>query len=267
MANPPSDGSTLGLSGTRRLTGTGIQGDQSSPVSVPTLTLLYHPDLRRVGERALLSELPLGVEVRLGRHEPEFAQPDATAGEPLSDPYISRQPLLLRPAESGGVVLSTGASRTRVVADGTPVTGDLEISAADVERGVVLELAGRMVLLFHFLHHLTPPSAKRFGLVGDSDGLARVRSDIRRVADLDVSVLLRGETGTGKELAAQALHEASRRRSGPFVAVNLGAIPPTLVASELFGAARGAYTGSVQLGGRPFHPGAARFLREASLLR
>jgi two-component system nitrogen regulation response regulator GlnG len=66
------------------------------------------------------------------------------------------------------------------------------------------------------------------------------------VADLDVPVLLRGETGTGKDLAAQALHDASRRRSGPFVAVNLGAIPPTLVASELFGATRGAYTGSVQ---------------------
>jgi two-component system nitrogen regulation response regulator GlnG len=245
MANQPSDGSTLGLSRTGRLTGSGIYGEQSGPVSVPALTLLHHPDLRRVGERALLSELPLGVEVRIGRHEPEFAQPDATTGEPLSDPYISRQPLHLRPAP-GGIVLSTGASRTRVVADGTPVSGDLEISAADVDRGVVLELAGRLVLLLHSMHHLTAPSAKRFGLVGDSDGLARVRADIRRVADLDVSVLLRGETGTGKELAAQALHDASRRRSGPFVAVNLGAIPPTLVASELFGAARGAYTGSVQ---------------------
>jgi len=244
MANHQSDGSTIGLSGTGRLTG--IQGERSSPVSVPTLTLLHHPDLRRVGERALLSELPLGVEARLGRHEPEFSRPDATSGEPLADSHISRQPLHLRPTPEGGVVLSTAASRTRVVADGVPVSGDLAISAADVDRGVVLELAGRMVLLLHTLHHLTPPSAKTFGLVGDSDGVARVRADVRRVADLDVPVLLRGETGTGKELAARALHDTSRRRSGPFVAVNLGAIPPTLVASELFGAVRGAFTGSVQ---------------------
>jgi two-component system nitrogen regulation response regulator GlnG len=72
-----------------------------------------------------------------------------------------------------------------------------------------------------------------------------VREDVRRVADLEVPVLLRGETGTGKELVARAVHDASPRRAAPFVAVNLGAIPASLSASQLFGAVKGAFTGSV----------------------
>jgi two-component system nitrogen regulation response regulator GlnG len=244
MAHLKSDASTLGMSGTGRLPP--IQGGRAGLAAVPALTLLYHPDLRRVGDRALLSELPLGREALLGRLQPELAAPDAAAGEPLGDRHISREPLHLRPAPQGGIVLAAGESRTSVKVDGVPLAGDLAISAADLARGLVIELADRMVLLLHLLDHLEVPGAKRFGLVGDSGGIARVRSEIAGVAELDVPVLLRGETGTGKELAAQALHEASRRRGGPFIAVNLGAIPPTLVASELFGAARGAYTGSVQ---------------------
>ena len=76
--------------------------------------------------------------------------------------------------------------------------------------------------------------------------MGRLRTEIQLVADLTVPVLIRGETGTGKELVARALHAASPRRRGPFVSINLGAIPPSLAASELFGAARGAFTGSVQ---------------------
>jgi two-component system nitrogen regulation response regulator GlnG len=244
MSHLKSDASTVGLSGTGRLPT--IPRGKSSPASIPALTLLYHPDPRRIGERALLGELTLGREARLGRHEPEFSSPESAMGEPLADRHISRQPLQLSPDPRGGVVLAAGESRTRVTVDGVTLAGELAIPAADLARGVVLELAERVVLLLHILDHLTAPTAKRFGLEGDSGGIARVRDEIAGVADLDVGVLLRGETGTGKELAARALHDASRRRNGPFIAVNLGAIPPTLVASELFGAARGAYTGSVQ---------------------
>jgi two-component system nitrogen regulation response regulator GlnG len=73
-----------------------------------------------------------------------------------------------------------------------------------------------------------------------------LRHNIRRVADLSVPVLIRGETGSGKELAARALHLLSPRRTGPFITVNLGAISPSLVSAELFGAERGAFTGSVR---------------------
>jgi two-component system nitrogen regulation response regulator GlnG len=80
-------------------------------------------------------------------------------------------------------------------------------------------------------------------MIGHGLGLERVRQVVARVADRDVPVLVRGETGSGKELVARALHQGSRRRAGPFVSVNLGAVPRELAAAELFGAVRGAYTG------------------------
>ncbi len=81
-------------------------------------------------------------------------------------------------------------------------------------------------------------------LVGGSAGLAGVRRLIDRVAGSEAAVLVRGETGTGKELVARAIHEGSRRAGGPLVAVNCGALPEHLVESELFGHRKGAFTGA-----------------------
>jgi transcriptional regulator with GAF, ATPase, and Fis domain len=84
-------------------------------------------------------------------------------------------------------------------------------------------------------------------IVGDSVPLRAALRCLAQVAPLDTTVLLLGETGTGKELFASALHEASRRRGKPLVRVNCAALPPTLIESELFGHERGAFTGASAL--------------------
>jgi transcriptional regulator with PAS, ATPase and Fis domain len=84
------------------------------------------------------------------------------------------------------------------------------------------------------------------GVVGTSPSLTDVFSVVDRVADTDCTVLITGESGTGKELVARGVHAQSPRKNGPFVAVNCGAIPEALLESELFGHARGAFTGAHQ---------------------
>jgi DNA-binding NtrC family response regulator len=90
--------------------------------------------------------------------------------------------------------------------------------------------------------HLAPSGCDQ--LIGSSARAQVVYDLIRRVASLEASVLITGESGTGKELVAHAIHNLSNRKTRPFVAVSCGAIPDTLIEAELFGAEKGAFTGS-----------------------
>jgi len=218
------------------------------------LTVLCHPDIRRVGERAVLRELSAGHPAALSRLQPELAQPGETLGRPLADRRMSRTPLWIAPPPQGqpqgqetdGVRLDSRDCPTPVFADGIPVQGVQTLSREALSRGVVLELSSRSVVLLHRIQPALHRPGDLLGLVGHSDAVASVRQRILQVADLDLPVLLRGETGTGKELAASAIHAASRRRSGPFVSLNMGAVPASLAASELFGAVKGSFTGAVR---------------------
>jgi DNA-binding NtrC family response regulator len=91
------------------------------------------------------------------------------------------------------------------------------------------------------------PAAGDFSadIIGAGPRMQRIFRLVAKVAPTDSTVLLVGESGTGKELVARSIHLQSRRAQGPFVAVNMGALPEALVESELFGAVRGAYTGAV----------------------
>ena len=82
------------------------------------------------------------------------------------------------------------------------------------------------------------------GIIGCSEALRRTLHDVAQVAPTDSTVLIAGETGTGKELVARAIHKGSRRARHSFVSVNCAAIPQTLIASELFGHEKGAFTGA-----------------------
>jgi two-component system, NtrC family, response regulator GlrR len=93
----------------------------------------------------------------------------------------------------------------------------------------------------------TPPIASDLpNLVGQSEAFQRTLTMIERIARYDAPALIRGETGTGKELAARAIHYLSSRRKAPFVALNCGAVPENLVETELFGYERGAFTDARQ---------------------
>ena len=89
------------------------------------------------------------------------------------------------------------------------------------------------------------PVSDSLGMVGASTSIVQLRAQIRKIAATSAPVLISGESGSGKELAAQAIHRISSRADGPFIAVNCGAIPPSLVHSELFGHERGSFTGAV----------------------
>lgn len=99
------------------------------------------------------------------------------------------------------------------------------------------------------LDHDGPPpdkflNGKEINIVGRSAAIKNVISMIERVADTDAAVLITGETGVGKELVAKAIHQSSSRSKNPFITVNCNAIPATIIASELFGHEKGAFTGA-----------------------
>ena len=202
-----------------------------------------HDDHRRVGEVAILTPLMGGEPVPISRLEPFFGA-QGSARRPLADPHLSRKPFYLK-LKADGIEIDLSATSTPIFMHGEPLAGRRLFTTSEVEGGVVLQLANSIVLLLHLRDPVPERAGETFGLVGQSEAIHQLRRDIDRVASLDVPVLLRGETGTGKEMVARAVHCHGPRRNGPLVAVNLAAVPASLAASELFGAAKGAFTGAV----------------------
>ncbi len=224
------------------VTGSMTGGLEAPVLRIPGLVILCHPDLERVGEVAYLDSSPRHVNL-LSRLEPLFASPDGEQRRALMDPRLSRSPLEIELFQGGGVVLQDSLAKLKVFVDGEPLRFRHRCSGPELERGIVLVLADRVTLLLKQLE-IQPPDLAKLGLVGESAAIRSVRRQIERIADLEVFCLVRGDSGTGKELVASAIHAGSPRRHGPFVAVNMGALPGNLAAAELFGARKGAFTGA-----------------------
>jgi len=146
-----------------------------------------------------------------------------------------------------GVVIMTGYPRydEAIRAMKTGAEEYLIKPFTDQELFSALDGAFEKQRLRENLGRRTLPRAK-YGLIGHSEGMNQLFNEINRAADTDATLLIQGESGTGKELIARAIHYESSRNSAPFVPVNCGSIPETLLESELFGHIKGAFTGAVR---------------------
>ena len=123
--------------------------------------------------------------------------------------------------------------------------GAFDFVSKPLDLGILRKLVGSAIKLSAAVDEQTTASLRGPRLLGSSAAMEQVREMIARVARSQAPVHICGESGTGKELVARMIHESGPRRSGPFVAVNCGAIPTELMESELFGHKRGSFTGAV----------------------
>ena len=205
--------------------------------------------------------LGYACEEVLGRHHRDFTHPDdwhasASLYEQLLADRVSAQSLEKRYLRKDGTVV-WGNLTLALVCDGagqpqTFVAAIEDITArkvAETELRKALEeverLTDRLRAENLYLQEEIASSQGFDEIVGESEPLRLTLTKIEHVADTDASVLLLGETGTGKELLARAIHNRSRRKDRPMVKVNLAALPSSLIESELFGHVKGAFTGAV----------------------
>jgi transcriptional regulator with GAF, ATPase, and Fis domain len=159
----------------------------------------------------------------------------------LSDPTVSRRHCAIVPVQGGYRVVDEGST------NGVSL-GGLRIFDAVLDGTAQLRIGDSIVAV-----ELLPEKVEReqatvdhFGdLLGRSPRMRELFADLERIARADVTTLIEGETGTGKELVAESIHRASKRAAKPLVVLDCGSVTPTLAESELFGHERGAFTGAV----------------------
>jgi two-component system nitrogen regulation response regulator GlnG len=209
------------------------------------LTLLMHPRIERIGDVHVIEGSNAGDLTEVSRLEPDFSSPRTGASMPIREAYTSRQPLIIRWNASGGAELSPTSASCGLTLKGAPLSSPTTVNAAEIERGVPLGLGPNVSALLHRTSTLGA-HPQTYGLIGESDTVQRTRQQIERIADMPEKVLIRGETGTGKELIARAIHDASDRSSRPFLAINMANLQPGTAQSQMYGHARGAFSGADQ---------------------
>ncbi len=230
------------------LTGPDVAGLEAHEPLEWSAVVVFHPDTRRIGARALL---PVeGSALVVGRGMPRFqGLRQSFSAEPLADPHVSRNAFIVQ-REKRHWTIQRGSERARIRLDGKELEGVHSLSDHQLAEGISLTLGNRVVLHLRQQRPSEPepelelqPAALR-ALLGVSKAMATLRRRIRDIAVLEDDVLLIGPTGSGKELAARAIHACAPRGACPWVAVNMAALPEELAPASLFGVKRGAYTGA-----------------------
>jgi two-component system C4-dicarboxylate transport response regulator DctD len=226
-----------------------------TPARAPVIFLDDDADLRRANEQSLLLH---GFDVRACASARE-------ALATLTDRYEGVVVADVRMPDIDGFQLF---HRIRAIDADIPVIlitghGDIDMAVQAIREGVY-DFVAKPYPLDRLIQAITHAGEKRrlilenrslrvaaegaadngFHFIGTTPAMQRIKQTLRHIADADVDVLIQGETGSGKEVAAQALHRFSRRRDKPFVAINCGALPESIIESELFGHEAGAFTGA-----------------------
>lgn len=211
--------------------------------SILSFGIVWHPDFRRIGAIAPVHFDRLGT-AELSRSSPNFDDHDS----PLLDQHISRSPIVLERKGAADFVFIPSPSKMSVEINGRPLDRPMQFNMHEIGNEIIISL-GNTVILSLFRSQIRTIGSRRTsrtGLLGISQLMAQVRDSIDRVARSRLPVLILGETGTGKELAAQALHSSSDRAGNIMISANMAAITPSLAAAQLFGARKGAFTGAVE---------------------
>ena len=172
---------------------------------------------------------------------PELAVGSAASNDlVLTDPTVSRHHFVLQVGPDGVIMRDLDST------NGTTLAG-YRVGTAHLKPGAIVGLGLTTLRLDDLAEEIREPLSElaQFGrAIGSSIGMRRLFAALPRIAASDSTVLIEGETGTGKGVLAEAIHGASARAGGPFVVVDCASIPPSLIEAELFGHTRGAFTGA-----------------------
>jgi transcriptional regulator with PAS, ATPase and Fis domain len=197
------------------------------------------PDKRRAATVIALRHVNSGELFELDERRRWVLGSSPSCDFTVYDPFVSSRHCVIERRASGIVVVRDNRSRNGTFVDGNPIEG------AELRVGAYLTI-GRTTLVAVAAAGGDHRQRAIELLRGRDVALRNTVDQALRAAQTDCNVLVLGETGTGKDLIARVIHEGSRRETGPFVAVNCGAIPRELIASELFGHDKGAFTGATE---------------------